>query len=196
MCKEKNIFLNNHVKKTKANQLNSSKLHFNRRRAKILNTGFLQHISKVFKWQLADNSSASNFPKFDFEKYGSGQAEVDYQNVLKWLCKDNWRKLSFAQLNINSIRNKFDCLSQQLKVNIDILLFSETKIDDSFPISQFIITGFSPLYKLDRSCHGVGLILLVRKDIPSNLLAMDEEPIESFYIELNLRNSKGLIIWS
>ena len=33
----------------------------------------------------------------------------------------------------------------------------------------------------------------VRKDAPSNLLATEEEPIKSFYIELNLRNSKCLM---
>ena len=49
MCKEKNIFLIDHGKKIKANYLNSSKLHLNRRGARILSTSFLQHISKVFK---------------------------------------------------------------------------------------------------------------------------------------------------
>ena len=31
-------------------------------------------------------------------------------------------------------------------------------------------------------------MLYVRDDIPSNLLATDKEPIESLYVELNLRN--------
>ena len=38
-----------------------------------------------------------------------------------------------------------------------------------------------------------GIMLYVREDIPSNLLAMDEKNhIESFYVELNLRNEKWL----
>ena len=36
-------------------------------------------------------------------------------------------------------------------------------------------------------------MLFVREDIPSNLLTIEDKPIESFYVELNLRNSKWLI---
>ena len=36
-------------------------------------------------------------------------------------------------------------------------------------------------------------MLFIREDIPSNLLTIEEKPIESFYIELNLRNSKSLV---
>ena len=42
----------------------------------------------------------------------------------------NFRKLIFAQLNINSIRNKIDALKAIIDGNIDILMLSETKIDD------------------------------------------------------------------
>ena len=70
---------------------------------------------------------------------------------------------------------------------------SETKIDDSFPVGQFIIDGFSPPYRLNRNCHGGGLMLFVRKDIFSNLLVIEEKPIERFFIGINLCNSKWLI---
>ena len=73
------------------------------------------------------------------------------------------------------------------------MLVSETKIDDSFPQGQFVIDGFSGPYRLARNCLGGGLMLFVRDDIPSNLLTMEEKPIESFYVELNLRNSKWLV---
>ena len=36
-------------------------------------------------------------------------------------------------------------------------------------------------------------MLYVREDIPSNLITVDISPIESFYVELNLRNNKWLI---
>ena len=32
--------------------------------------------------------------------------------------------------------------------NLDILMISETKIDDTFPDSQFLIKSFSVLYRL------------------------------------------------
>ena len=48
-------------------------------------------------------------------------------------------KIFVGQLIINSIRNKFDFLAQQVKGNIDILMISETKLDESFPVGQFLI---------------------------------------------------------
>ena len=121
------------------------------------------------------------------------QDKESCQRVLTSLRKDNPDRLIFAQLNINSIRNKFDYLSDLVKGKVDVLLISETKIDDSFLKGQFLIQGFSAPYRLDRNCQGGGLMLFVREDIPSNLLTIEDKPIESFYVELNLRNSKWLI---
>ena len=108
-------------------------------------------------------------------------------------CSSNPDKLVFALLNINSIRNKFEMLSDQIKGNIDVLLVLETKIDDSFPNGNFLIDGFSTLYRLDRNSNGGGLMLFVREDIPSNLIEAEAKPIEGFYVELNLRNDKWLL---
>ena len=49
----------------------------------------------------------------------------------------NLNKIVVGHLNINSIRNKFDFLAHQVKRNIDIRMTSETKLDESFPPSQF-----------------------------------------------------------
>ena len=65
------------------------------------------------------------------------------RNVLNSLRKDNLDKLIVAHLNINSIRNKFDYLSEKIRGKKDILLVSETEIDDSFPQGQFVIDGFN-----------------------------------------------------
>ena len=102
-------------------------------------------------------------------------------------------KLLFANLNINSIRNKSEILSDQIKGNIDVLLVSETKIDDSFPNENFLIDEFSTSYRLDRNSNGSGLILFFREDIPSNLFEAEAKPVEGFYIKLNLRNDKWLL---
>ena len=42
--------------------------------------------------------------------------------------------------------------------DIDILMISETKIDESFPLSQFMIDGFSMPYRCDRNSHGGGIL--------------------------------------
>ena len=72
-------------------------------------------------------------------------------------------------------------------------MISETKIDESFPKGNFLIEGFSTPYRLDRDSKGGGIMLYVRADIPSNLLAFEDKPIESLFIELNLQNTKILI---
>ena len=70
----------------------------------------------------------------------------------------------------------------------------ETNIDNSFPVANFVIDGLSTPYRLDLNSNGGGIMLYVREDIPSNLLATDEKNhIEIFYVELNLRNEKWLI---
>ena len=60
---------------------------------------------------------------------------------LQTIRKDNFSKLIFARLNINSIRNKFDSLvdviEDDININIvNILVLSETKVDHSYPDGQ------------------------------------------------------------
>ena len=67
---------------------------------------------------------------------------------------------------MNSLRNKFDCLDQQITGNVDVFMVSETKLDNSFPVGQFLIDGYGPPIRLDRDINGEGLMLFVRDDIP------------------------------
>ena len=102
-------------------------------------------------------------------------------------------KIIVGQLNINSIRNKFDFLAQQVKGNIDILMISETKLDESFPVGQFLIDGYSVPFRFDRNKNGGGILLYIRQDIPSKLLSTYQD-IEGFSVEINLRgNEKWLL---
>ena len=52
---------------------------------------------------------------------------------------------------MNSLRNKFERLQEVIRNNMDVLLISEKKLDASFPSGQFILHGFTPLYRLDRA---------------------------------------------
>ena len=72
-------------------------------------------------------------------------------------------------------------------------MISETKIDDSFPLGNFLIGGFSKPYRLDRDSLDVGILLYVREDIPTNLFEVETKPIEGFYVEIDLRNDKWLV---
>ena len=75
---------------------------------------------------------------------------------------------------------------------IDILVISETKLDDSFPLSQFCIDGYSKPFRLDRNTHGGGVIAFIREDIPCKRLHTTNSNIEAIFFEINLRKTKWL----
>ena len=102
-------------------------------------------------------------------------------------------KLIFDQLNINSIRNKFRELISQIKDTADVLLISETKIDGSFLIANFLVDGFSKPYRIHRNSSGNGIMLFTREDIPTNLLKVESIPIEGFYVEPKFLSENWLI---
>ena len=106
---------------------------------------------------------------------------------------ENLNKLVFGHLNINSIGNKYEFLVEQVKGNIDAIMIAETKIDDNFPVDNFVIDGYSTLYRLDRNSNDGGILLYIKEVIPSYLVATEKEPVESFYVEINFRNKKYLI---
>ena len=94
--------------------------------------------------------------------------------------------------NINSLPRKFDDLKVLVPGMLDILIITEATLDNTFPVCQFHIDGYSKPYKLDRNRDGDGIILYVRKDTPNVLLTKCNFPdnIEGLFIELNLRKSK------
>ena len=110
-------------------------------------------------------------------------------NVLNVIRKKNPKLIIIAHLNINSIRNKFEMLKEVIGNKINIFLISETKLDDTFVLSQFILEGFTPLYRLDRTEHGGGLMLFIREDIPSKQLpnVNPSGKIKNIFVEINLR---------
>ena len=48
---------------------------------------------------------------------------------------------------------------QQVKGNIDILIISETELDESFPVGQFLIEGYDVPFRFDRNGNGGGILL-------------------------------------
>ena len=47
-----------------------------------------------------------------------------------------------GNLNVNSLRDKIEAVEELIRNNIDIFLFSETKLDEAFPNQQFKISGY------------------------------------------------------
>ena len=68
----------------------------------------------------------------------------------------------------------------------------ETKIDASFPNSQFIIDGYSPPFTYDRNRFGGGVLIYIWDNIMFKELSEPRFPvdIEGIFIEINLRKTK------
>ena len=85
---------------------------------------------------------------------------------------NNPSRIIFGQININSNRNKFEQLIYIVNNEIDILMASETKLDDTFPTSQFLMQGYSTAFRNDRTSKGGGILLYVREDIPCKIIKL------------------------
>mgnify|MGYP003709007651 CR=1 FL=1 len=109
----------------------------------------------------------------------------------------NANRLIIGQLNINSLRYKFDALKTIISGKMDILVITETKLDDTFPTNQFLIDGFSLPYRFNRDRRGDkggGVFSYVREDIPCRELKSHKIPdnFEGIFLEINLRKIKWL----
>ena len=78
-------------------------------------------------------------------------------------------------------------------MNVDILMVSEMRLDNSFPVGQVLIDGYSPPIRLDRNIYGGGLVLLARENIPRKHVSLGNNVVEGFYIDINLRKAKWLL---
>ena len=107
-------------KKIKQQHLNKGKLHLNQNEdlGGRLSDIYLRVISKILKCISQKSPISIN-------------ETVDCKSILKAIRGDNKRKLIFAHLNINSIRNKFLFLAEETADNIDVLMISKTEIDET-----------------------------------------------------------------
>ena len=118
---------------------------------------------------------------------------VPCKTALKEIRAKNLNRIVLAHLNINSLRNKFDIFTNQITGNVDVLIISGTKVDDSFPEGQFKIPGYSSPFRLDRDQNGGVIMAFVRQGITAKFLSFDDKAIEALYIKLNFQKKKWLL---
>ena len=71
-------------------------------------------------------------------------------------------------------------------------MVSETKLDDTFPTSQFLMQGCSTPFRNDQTSKSGGILLYVREDIPCKIIKTETDAYyEGFFIEINLRKKSG-----
>ena len=137
------------------------------------------------------NAQYKSIPVLHEQMSGDG----DSFKSLKEVRLKNLNRIVLAHLNINSLRNKFDALVEQVSGNVDVLVLSETKIDESFPEGQFKIPGFCTPFRLDRDSFGGGILVYVQENIPAKLLSSEVKTIEGIFIELiSIRTNDFLVV--
>ena len=115
---------------------------------------------------------------------------------MKKLRLKNPKNIIFSYLNINSVRNKFQNMSSLISENVDILIVAETKLDSSFPKTQFVIPGFHHPFRLDVNRRRGGLLVYVKGSITARVLTSFSTPADTQTIvfEINLRKEKWIFV--
>ena len=75
------------------------------------------------------------------EKKDINSEEVSH--VLKQIRIENVNRVIICHLNVNFFAAKIDAIKTIIPGNVDIMIFCETKLDDSYPMGQLMIEGFS-----------------------------------------------------
>ena len=83
-----------------------------------------------------------------------------------------------------------------IKGNVDIIVITETKIDETFPSLQFSMEGYALPFRLDRCADGGGILIYIREDIPCKELKSHaiELNFKGIFLEINLRKCKWLLL--
>ena len=103
-----------------------SKLHLNHKGTNIL----CQNIkNSIYHYRSSMNNCKIDIPNLSLSK--------DIDQILFDLKTNSPSNLNFAYLDINSVRYKFENFKEIINSNVDIFTIAETKLDGSFPTSQF-----------------------------------------------------------
>ena len=108
-----------------------------------------------------DQPSTDNISFIEENKESS--ESISFLNKLKATHIANINRLTIGHININSIRNKFELLSNSIKSSLNILMISETKLDSTLPSNQFTIEAYAAPIRFDRNGRGGGILLYIRQ---------------------------------
>ena len=131
------------------------------RRIEVLSTILTKTDSSTMNLSISSRDLSKEHEVLNLVYQASNKSiNVTSPNLLfefKKLRTRNPNKIIIGNLNINSLPNKFEQLKDIVMQHIDILVLTETKLDDTFPTTQFLANGFSEPYILDRNRKGEGL---------------------------------------
>ena len=124
----------------------------------------------------------------------------NYMDIMKNYMDIMKNYMDIMKNYMDIMKNYMDIMKNYMDIMknyMDIIVLTVTKLDDSFPTSQFTIEGYSKPFRHDRNSDGVGggggTLIYSREDIPCRELTCHtfSEGIEGIFIELNFRNING-----
>ena len=105
-------------------------------------------------------------------------------DIWKILSQHSAKHCVIGSFNINSLGNKFSEVMEWIQA-FDILTIQETKLDKSFPDSQFAIDGYN-MFRRDRKKGGGGIMVYIRKSIPSHRIKVKSNEVDAILIDIQL----------
>ena len=137
-------------------------------------------------------------PKFSDSFFMDGTSEfsvpVDLETADEAIVAEDIQKLRtnhrkqciIANLNVNSLPNKFEEIKEWLAQKaFDILSIQETKIDRTFPNSQFHVEGFK-LFRRDRVKGGGGIAVFISENIITTTRKVACTHLEALLFDLRI----------
>ncbi|KAK2558583.1 hypothetical protein P5673_018760 [Acropora cervicornis] len=136
-----------------------------------MSEAIFQHYNQASNW----TCGLCSLPKLTAECYqqifyadsdsSDSNNENDTWNEFDAVLQQHRFNVKIGHVNVNSVAGfKFyEIITWLLDGRFDILVISETKIDSTFPDSQFYISGFR-MCRVDRTKSGGGLMVSIRSD--------------------------------
>ena len=120
----------------------------------------------------------------------SNVSHSDAQQVIKDICKSNFNKLIFGQRNINSLRRKFDIVSELIKNKKILLIFSWYLKQNSMKVFLMVTMHFSVMTEMAMA---VAFFFTSARTYQQKSSTCDFPSSESFFVDINLHKKKWLI---
>ena len=105
--------------------------------------------------------------------------------ILSKIRTKNLNKVVIGLLNVNSLNAKIDSIRSTVIDKINIMVLVETKLDDTYPTSQFFMEGYCRPFRRDRNRYGGAIFIHVREDIPCKILPGHNLPEDISYFQSN-----------
>ena len=106
------------------------------------------------------------------------------------------REILLIQMNVNSLQNKVEEVGSLIKESkAQVVFLTETKIDCTYPDSQFALSGYN-IYRNDRTKGGGGVMAYISDKLPSKRLGLARKfiTIEALVIQSKFGRHNVVIV--